>query len=159
VVPSLSVRENLILGRQERYWTAGGWVPDGAKWLSEAQGALTEAFVQTPPRLEARAGDLSGGNLQRVVIARELARAPRLFICYYLARGLDLSNARAARDLVLGHADRGMGVLFISEDLDELFAVSDRLLVLHGGEVAGLFETGQTNPEQVGLLMTGAAHG
>ncbi len=159
VVPSLSVRENLILGRQERYWTGGGWVPDGAKWLSEAQGALTEAFVQTPPRLEARAGDLSGGNLQRVVIARELARAPKLFICYYLARGLDLSNARAARDLVLGHADRGMGVLFISEDLDELFAVSDRLLVLHGGEVAGLFETGETNPEQVGLLMTGAAHG
>ena len=161
-VPSLSVRENLILGRQERYWKTGGWVPDGAKWLTEARGALTEAFVQEPPRLEARAGDLSGGNLQRVVIARELARAPRLFICYYLTRGLDLSNARAARDLVLGHADRGMAVLFVSEDLDELFAVADRLLVLHAGHVAGLFSARETTPEQVGLLMTGAeesAHG
>jgi len=161
VIPSLTVQENLILGRQRDYWRAGGWHPDRARWLTDAQEALTEAFVQAPPRLGARAGDLSGGNLQRVVIARELKREPRLFLSYYLTRGLDLSNARAARDLVLAHADRGMGVLFVSEDLDELFAVSDRLLVLHGGKAAGLVATRETTPEQVGLWMTGAgaSHG
>jgi len=91
------------------------------------------------------------------VIARELYRSPQVFLSYYLTRGLDLSNARAARDLVLAHADKGMAVLFVSEDLDELFALSDRLLVLHAGHAAGLFETKKTTPEEVGLLMTGGA--
>ncbi|HTH14652.1 MAG TPA: ATP-binding cassette domain-containing protein, partial [Spirochaetia bacterium] len=155
-VPGLTVTENLILGRHRPFWADGGWTPQPSLWTSDAQAALTEAFAQAPPRLEARAADLSGGNLQRVVIARELRRQPSLFLSYYLTRGLDLSNARAARDLVLSHADRGAGVLFVSEDLDELFAVSDRLLVLHGGQSAGVFPTAATTPEAVGLLMTGA---
>ena len=159
VVGSLTVRENLILGRQNEYWSGGGWNPEATKVQADAEAALMGAFVQSPPRLAARAGDLSGGNLQRVVIARELQRQPRLFLSYYLTRGLDLSNARAARDLVLGHADRGMAVLFVSEDLDELFAISDRLLVLHAGRSAGIFNTKETTPEHVGLLMTGAAEG
>ncbi len=156
-VGSLTVRENLILGRQRDYWTSGGWSPNRALVETDAQGALMGAFVQSAPRLDARAGDLSGGNLQRVVIARELYRSPQVFLSYYLTRGLDLSNARAARDLVLAHADKGMAVLFVSEDLDELFALSDRLLVLHAGHAAGLFETKKTTPEEVGLLMTGGA--
>lgn len=157
VIGSLTVKENLILGRQDRYWTAGGWNPDGQGLQRAAEEALMRAFVQSPPRLTARAGDLSGGNLQRVVIAREMEGAPRLFLSYYLTRGLDLSNARAARDLVMARADQGMAVLFVSEDLDELFAVSDRLLVLHGGASAGLFAVSETTPEAVGLMMTGAA--
>jgi simple sugar transport system ATP-binding protein len=154
-VGSLTVRENLLLGRQRDYWKSGGWAPDTVLVEADAQKSLMEAFVQSPPRLNARAGDLSGGNLQRVVIARELKRSPQLFLSYYLTRGLDLSNARAARDLVLANADRGMGVLFVSEDLDELFAISDRLLVMHAGQVAGVFKTSDTTPEEVGLLMTG----
>lgn len=156
-VPSLSVSENLLLGGQRAYWSPSGWTPLTEAVSAYTSGALMEAFVQSPPRLEARAGDLSGGNLQRVVIAREMARQPRVFISYYLTRGLDLSNAQAARDLVLRHAAAGMAVLFISEDLDELFALSDRLLVLHGGRQAGTFVPSQTSPEQVGLLMTGGA--
>jgi simple sugar transport system ATP-binding protein len=154
-VGGLTVRENLILGHQRDYWTARGWQPNQAKVEADAQAALMGAFVQSAPRLEARAGDLSGGNLQRVVIARELFRGPRIFLSYYLTRGLDLSNARAARDLVLAHADRGMAVLFVSEDLDELFALSDRLLVLHSGRGV-LLKTTETTPHDVGLLMTGA---
>jgi simple sugar transport system ATP-binding protein len=155
-IGTFTVKENLILGRQNDYWTDGGWTPDRSRWAHDAQASLMEAFVQSPPRLEARAGDLSGGNLQRVVIARELRRSPRLFVSYYLTRGLDLSNARAARDLVLDHVDKGMGALFVSEDLDELFAISDRLLVIHAGKAVGLFPTKQTTQQEVGLLMTGA---
>jgi simple sugar transport system ATP-binding protein len=154
-IGGLSVRENLILGHQRDYWTAGGWHPDRTKVEADANAALMGAFVQSAPRLDAQAGDLSGGNLQRVVIARELFRNPRVFLSYYLTRGLDLSNARAARDLVLAHADRGMAVLFVSEDLDELFALSDRLLVLHSGHGVVL-RTADTTPHDVGLLMTGA---
>jgi simple sugar transport system ATP-binding protein len=158
-VGGLTVRENLILGAHRPFWTAGGWVPDRRKLEGAAEAALMTAFVQAPPRLAARAGDLSGGNLHRVLIARELARNPTVLISYYLTRGLDLSNARAARDLVLRHAsERGMALLFVSEDLDELFALSDRLLVLHAGEARGVFRPADTTPREVGLLMTGADH-
>jgi simple sugar transport system ATP-binding protein len=157
-IGNLSVRENLILGAHRPFWTAGGWVPERAKLDSAARSALMTAFVQTPPALDARAGELSGGNLHRVLIARELSRSPSLLISYYLTRGLDLSNARAARDLVLSHAARGMGLLFISEDLDELFALSDRILVLHAGQSRGVFRPAETTPRDVGLLMTGADH-
>jgi general nucleoside transport system ATP-binding protein len=158
-VGGMTVRENLILGRQVSYWKAGGWSPDTRKLKADAEAALMTAFVQSPPSLDARAGNLSGGNLQRMVIARELGRDPALMVSYYLTRGLDLSNAQAARELVLSHAKAGMAVLFVSEDLDELFALSDRLLVLHAGRPAGTFEPALTTPQEVGLLMTGAAHG
>jgi general nucleoside transport system ATP-binding protein len=156
-VGKLSVRENLILGSHHPYWSAGGWVPDEPALERAASAALMTAFVQSPPRLHALAGDLSGGNLHRVLIARELGRRPALFVSYYLTRGLDLSNARAARELVLAHAARGMALLFISEDLDELFALSDRILVLHAGRAEGIFRPAETTPRDVGLLMTGAA--
>jgi simple sugar transport system ATP-binding protein len=158
-VGGMTVRENLILGHQVSYWKTGGWSPDKKKLETDAEAALMTAFVQSPPALDARAGNLSGGNLQRMVIARELGRDPGLMVSYYLTRGLDLSNAQAARELVLSHAEGGMAVLFISEDLDELFALSDRLLVLHAGRAAGTFEPAATTPQAVGLLMTGASHG
>jgi len=158
-VGGMTVRENLILGQQVSYWKAGGWSPDTKKLEADAGAALMTAFVQSPPSLDARAGNLSGGNLQRMVIARELGRDPGLMVSYYLTRGLDLSNAQAARELVLSHARGGMAVLFVSEDLDELFALCDRMLVLHAGRPAGTFEPALTTPQEVGLLMTGAAHG
>ena len=157
-VGGLTVRENLILGSHRPYWSAGGWVPEAGKLEGAARAALMTAFVQAPPALDALAGELSGGNLHRVLIARELGRNPALLISYYLTRGLDLSNARAARELVLGHAARGMGVLFVSEDLDELFALSDRILVLHAGHSRGCFRPAEVTPRDVGLLMTGADH-
>jgi len=157
-IPGLSVRENLILGAHRPYWSAGGWVPERSRLDTAARTALTTAFVQAPPPLEARAGDLSGGNLHRVLIARELSRNPIALVSYYLTRGLDLSNARAARELVLAHAARGMALLFISEDLDELFTLCDRILVLHAGRSRGIFRPAETTPRDVGLLMTGADH-
>ena len=157
-VGNLSVRENLILGAHRPYWTALGLVPDRDGLDSAARSALTTAFVQAPPALDALAGELSGGNLHRVLIARELGRNPGLLISYYLTRGLDLSNARAARELVLSHAARGMALLFISEDLDELFALSDRILVLHAGRSRGTYRPEEITPRDVGLLMTGAEH-
>jgi len=157
-VGGLTVRENMILGAHRPYWTAGGWIPDPGKLKAAVGAALMTAFVQAPPELDTLAGDLSGGNLHRVLIARELGRNPALLISYYLTRGLDLSNARAARELVLSHAARGMGVLFVSEDLDELFALSDRILVLHAGQSRGCFRPTEVTPRDIGLLMTGA-HG
>ena len=152
----MTVMENMILGEQTQYALHGGLALDWARVQHDTDRLLNTTFINTPPRMQAIAQTLSGGNLQRVVIAREVGRRPRLLIAYYPARGLDLSNAEAARALLVRCATNGMGILLISEDLDELFTLSDRLLVLHQGHLAGSFRPDETDPHQVGRLMTGA---
>jgi general nucleoside transport system ATP-binding protein len=154
-IPGMTVTENMILGEEAAYSRWGGLTLD---WESAAQAAhrhLNTTFVSSPPRLDAYAENLSGGNLQRVVIARELSRNPRLLIAFYPARGLDVSNAEAMRQLLLHCRGQGMGILLISEDLDELFALSDRLLVMYHGRVVGNFAPHETDTHAVGHLMTG----
>ncbi len=108
------------------------------------------------PPLDRPAFALSGGNLQRMVIARELAHAPRLVVALYPTRGLDVRSAVSVRELLQRARDTGTGVLLISEDLDELAELSDRLLVLYGGAVTGEFARGGWKAEEVGHLMTGS---
>ena len=108
------------------------------------------------PRLDPPAGALSGGNLQRMVIARELAHEPRLVVALYPTRGLDVRSAVSVRELLRRARDAGSGVLLISEDLEELAEMADRLLVLYGGAVVGEFARGTWRAEQVGHLMTGS---
>jgi len=155
-VPGMTIAENMILGQQISYSMGGGLGLDWRRANSDAQRLLDTTFVTTAPALHRYVETLSGGNLQRVIIARELGLQPRLLIAYYPARGLDISNAEAARNLLLQARKEQMGILLISEDMDELFALSDRLLVMHSGRVAGTFRPEETNPHQVGRLMTGA---
>ena len=103
-----------------------------------------------------RAATLSGGNLQRVILARELAHEPKLIVALYPTRGLDVRSATALRALLRAARDRGAGVLVVSEDLDELFELSDRILVLYRGTIAGEFPPEQFRAEAVGPLMVGA---
>jgi len=94
--------------------------------------------------------------MQRMVIAREMIGEPRLIIASYLTRGLDVQSAIAARQALIQARDSGTGVLLISEDLDELFALSDWLIVLYGGRIVGHFKPEDTNVYEVGHLMTGS---
>jgi general nucleoside transport system ATP-binding protein len=110
----------------------------------------------TLPGLDSPIRSLSGGNLQRAVVARELAHDPRLIIALYPTRGLDVMSAHAVRELLRTVTDSGTGVLLISEDLEELADMSDRLLVMFGGTVAGEFPRGAWSAEAVGHLMTGS---
>jgi simple sugar transport system ATP-binding protein len=158
-VPGMSVRENLVLGTGRRYWRRA--TIDWDK-LETAMRQSFEDLAFPVPRLEMPAGALSGGNLQRLVIAREMAHHPRLVIALYPTRGLDVRSASSVRELLRRACGRGAGVLLISEDLDELAEMSDRLLVMYGGAVVGEFARGGWSPEQVGHLMTGsreASHG
>jgi simple sugar transport system ATP-binding protein len=100
-------------------------------------------------------GILSGGNVQRVTLARELAHDPRLIIAFYPTRGLDVKSAAAAREIFVSSRNSGAGVLLISEDLDELFTLSDRLVVLFRGQIAGISTPEETSMKKVGYLMTG----
>jgi simple sugar transport system ATP-binding protein len=112
------------------------------------------------PRLELPLGALSGGNVQRVVIAREMAHAPRLIVALYPTRGLDVRSARSVRDLLRRACAGGSGVLLISEDLEELSEMADRMVVMYAGAFVGEFARGTWRAEDVGYLMTGGvAHG
>ena len=106
--------------------------------------------------LYAIAKALSGGNLQRMVILREMTHDPRLIIASYLTRGLDVQSAMAARQALIQAREGGAGVLLVSEDLDELFTLSDRLMVLYGGKIVGEFKPAETDIYEVGHLMTGS---
>ena len=93
------------------------------------------------------------------MLGRELTRKTRVLICFYPTRGMDVPSAMSARQVILQRRAAGAAILLVSEDLDELFAISDRLAVMHAGRVVGVFKPAETNPDAVGLMMTGAAKG
>ncbi len=100
---------------------------------------------------------LSGGNIQKVILARELSQAPVVVVAAYPTRGLDLGAVANVRDILIGQLERGTAVVLVSEDLDELFAMSDRLIVLHAGRIMGEFDQPDYDRETVGALMSGGA--
>ncbi|HEY5000018.1 MAG TPA: ATP-binding cassette domain-containing protein, partial [Usitatibacter sp.] len=149
----MTVRENLVLGTGRRYWKG-----PTVDWRS-LEAAMTDSFAALAfplPRLDSPMSALSGGNVQRAVVAREMAHKPKLILALYPTRGLDVRSAASVRELLLRERDQRHAVLLISEDLEELAEVADRLLVLYGGSVVGEFKRGAWKAEQVGLLMTGA---
>lgn len=107
------------------------------------------------PDTKLRAGALSGGNLQRFSLARELGHKPRVVVAVYPTRGLDARTAVHAQNLLLAARSKGAAVLLMSQDLDELFSLSDQLLVLRGGRVVGRSRPQDATPLEVGRLMTG----
>ena len=154
-VPWMSVLENIALTRLWRYAKMGGWTMDWDSVKNDAQTGSMKMGYNLP--LYAPARSLSGGNLQRMVIIRELGLEPRLIVASYMTRGLDVQSTLAARQALLDARQMGAGVLLISEDLEELFTLSDRLIVLFGGRMVGSFVPEETDIYQVGYLMTGSS--
>ena len=152
----LSVEENLALGRQGDAPYARGALIDKAGRREKAL-QLVRDFDVRPPDPLARAGDLSGGNQQKLVAARELAGGapPRLVVAVQPTRGLDLGASRRVHEALRKSAEGGAAVLVISLDLDELRAVSDRILVLYDGKAAGEAAP-DASDEELGRLMLGA---
>jgi general nucleoside transport system ATP-binding protein len=156
VVGSMTLEQNMALGATGDYSRHHGLSLDWDRVKSQLSDSLKTLGLRLPP-LTARAGSLSGGNLQRFTLARELSRNPRLVIALQPTRGLDLPTTTHARNLLVAARDRGAGVLLISQDLGELFALSDRLLVLRGGSIVGRLQPQEANAYEVGWLMTGPA--
>jgi simple sugar transport system ATP-binding protein len=152
-VPFMTVLENMALTNTRRYARQGGFSMD---WQAvKADGEETEKRLGLAVTWYALAKSLSGGQLQRMVIVREMTHAPRLIIASYLTRGLDVQSAIGARQALVQARESGAGVMLISEDLEELFTLSDRLIVLYGGEIVGEFKPEETDIYEVGHLMTG----
>jgi simple sugar transport system ATP-binding protein len=153
-IPYLTVLENMAVSQTWRYARRGGLSLDWQAVESDTERAWQRLGFRLASFLPARS--LSGGNLQRMVIARELSHDPRLIIASYLTRGLDVQSTHAAREALLQARDQGAGVLLISEDLEELFEYSDRMVVMHAGRIVGDFRTADADIYEVGRLMTGS---
>ncbi len=154
IVPFMTVLENMALTQTWRYARSGGFGMDWQSVKTDMEDTLNKFGYSISLYIPARS--LSGGNLQRMVIVREMTHAPRLIIASYLTRGLDVQSTIAARQALVQARESGAGVLLISEDLEELFTLSDRLIVLYGGKIAGTFKPEETNIYEVGHLMTGS---
>ena len=154
-VAQMSVLENMILSERGRYTARGGLTLRWALARARVEEAL-QRFGLRVPGLDTRLSALSGGTIQRVVFARELAREPKLLVSYHPTRGMDVSSAQAARAVLRAQRAAGAGILLVSEDLDELFELSDRLVVMYRGGIVGTYRPQDTDPQAVGLLMTGA---
>ena len=151
----LPVVQNMALTRTWLYARWWGFRLDLNKMLNDARRAFERLGFEVP-LLFVPAMSLSGGTLQRMTIARELSFDPRLVIASYLTRGLDVQSTLAAHKALLDTREAGAGILLISEDLEELFSLSDRLIVCFEGQIVGRFKPEETNPIEVGHLMTGS---
>lgn len=129
------------------------------KNIAKHSDELIDKFrVKTPSR-ETKAGSLSGGNIQKVVLAREISRKPRVLVAAQPTRGLDVGATEYVHAQLLEQRRDGTAILMISEDLDEIMAISDRIAVICEGEIMGIVPRNEATPEKLGLMMAGVAPG
>jgi ABC-type uncharacterized transport system ATPase subunit len=155
LVVNLSVAENLILKCYREPPICRGFVLDGDAISAHAE-ELVRAYDVMTAGIDTRTRLLSGGNLQKLILARELSSRPSLMVAMHPTRGLDVGATEAVRRLLLEQRDSGAGILLISEDLHELLSMSDRIAVLYEGRVVGVVESEVARVEELGLMMAGA---
>jgi ABC-type uncharacterized transport system ATPase subunit len=124
--------------------------------LDENARKLIKAYDVRTPSPFVNAGKLSGGNQQKVIVARELSRNVKLVIANQPTRGLDVGSIEYIHNEIVKMRDRGVAVLLISAELDEIMALSDRIAVMYRGQIVAVVETKKTTREQLGLWMAGA---
>ncbi len=154
LVSNLAVSDNLILKSYGEPPLAKGPFLDRLS-IRNFVARLIEAFHIATPTQETPVRLLSGGNLQRTILARELSIGPRLMVAVHPTRGLDIGATESVRNLLLKQREKGVAILLISEDLEELLALSDRIAVMYEGEIMGIIPAEGANIEEIGLMMAG----
>lgn len=154
IVASLSLSENTILQRYDQPpFAARGMLKRQA--IGEHTRELIKRFRVKSRDENQRIGDLSGGNQQKLVVARELARNPDFILVNQLARGIDIGAMEFVMEEMLKQRDNGRAILLISTELEELFAICDRILVMSHGEILGELPPDRARLDELGLLMAG----
>jgi len=157
IVPALSIRENLILKKYRRSpFSYRGFLDN--KEIEENARCAMSGYQIAAPSCETPAKLLSGGNIQRVILARELSENPSLIVAVHPTYGLDIGATEQVRQVLLVQRERGAATLLISEDLEEIMTLSDRILVLFNGEVMGILDAESADIEEIGLMMAGTRH-
>lgn len=153
-VKDFSVAENLILQDHIRRPYSKGIFLDFKRIADHASEMIRSFDIKTPSR-ETPVKNLSGGNIQKLILARELARKPRVLIAAQPTRGVDIGATEYIHSQLLEQRASGLATLLISEDLDEIRALSDRIIVMFGGEIMGVLRNDQATVEELGLMMAG----
>lgn len=152
MVGDLTVTQNLALEHLDEFSKNG--ILNHKAIRANAENLINQFQIKARPQDATRT--LSGGNMQKVLLARVLARQPKVVIAPQPTRGLDVGATDYVRQQLLEQRQRGAGVLLISEDLDEILALADRIAVIYEGEIVGILPANQATPERLGLLMSGA---
>jgi len=157
LVLGLSIAENLILGLQSKKSFTRGWLLN-QKAINEYADKLISEYDIAAPSKDIMVRNLSGGNLQRLILARELSRNPKLLVAAQPTSGLDVGATEFIRSKLVEQKMKGTAILLISEDLDEVISMSDRVAVMYRGEVVGIIQAATAKIEEIGLMMSGAKH-
>ena len=156
VILELPIADNLVLDDFERRPFARGLLRQ-FEVIREYAATLIKRFDIRAGGPDERAGSLSGGNQQKVVVARELGSEPKLLVASQPTRGVDVGSIEFIHRQLVAKRDAGLGVLLVSSELDEVLSLSDRILVIYRGRIVAELDANDADPERIGLLMAGAA--
>lgn len=154
MIREFTVAENIILREHHKQPFSKNGILNLRRIASHADQLIREFRVKTPSR-DTPVKNLSGGNIQKVVLAREISRSPRAILAAQPTRGLDIGATEYVREQLLEQRRQGAAILLISEDLDEILALSDRVAVVYEGRVMGVVPREAAAPDKLGLLMAG----
>ena len=152
LAPSFSITDNVML---KSYGEAKGPFVDRKKARAKAQELIEKLEIVTPST-ETPVRRLSGGNVQKVLVGREIDSGPNVIVTAYPVRGLDINSSYVIYDILNEEKKKGTGILYIGEDLDVMLALCDKIMVLCHGKVMGIVHAEKTDKEQLGLMMTGS---
>jgi simple sugar transport system ATP-binding protein len=151
LVGDMSVAYNLVLDHLDDY--RRGPMLDERSLRRRADELIQRFDIRARPNDPV--ASLSGGNMQKVILARVLAREPRALVVAQPTQGLDVGATEYVRAQLVAQREAGAGILLVSEDLEELLALSDRLVVMYEGELVGAFDRAEADVEEIGALMAG----
>ena len=150
LVGNMNISENMML---RTFGTSHKLFTDREKPRKVAKKVVEQLDVSTPG-LDTPVRRLSGGNVQKILVGREISQRPEVFLTAYAVRGLDINSSYKIYDLINQQKKDGVAVLFVGEDLDVLMQLSDKIMVLCDGQVSDIVDAKKTNKNEIGLLMT-----
>ena len=153
-IKNFTVAENLMLSDHGKPPYAKGIFMQFGQIAEHAKQIISNFEVKTPS-METPIKNLSGGNIQKLILGRELAREPRVLIAAQPTRGVDIGAIEYIHERLLEEREKGLATILISEDLDEVRSLSDRIVVMFDGEIMGIVNNAETSVEQLGLMMAG----
>ncbi len=154
MLPDFSVAENLVLSTHGGPpYTRRGMLDRNAI-RAHAEKLVRDFDVRTPS-VDTRGGSLSGGNIQKMILARELSGRPKMLVAAQPTRGLDVSAIEFVHKQLVAQRDAGVAILLISTELDEVLSLSDRIAVIYEGQIAGTVNTAEADLHEIGLMMAG----
>lgn len=125
------------------------------KYIENHTSNLAEQYDIRTPNVFTNVGNLSGGNQQKVIVARELSRPIKLLVASQPTRGLDVGSIEYIHRQILNKRDEGIAVILVSPELDEILQLSDRIAVMYRGKILAIFPSGVATKEEIGLVMAG----